>query len=206
MMVGRYINHEGKQFNRPFLRFGNLAMMPEDVWQEDLGRYQESFVVDMRSASGFSGSPVYVFFGDYGPRGVDLGPPMDLEDINKLLETHKWSSKMGPRWLLGVDWGHLPIPIDIWDPQTRKKTGEAVIHGGMSGVVPSWKITELLLDERLMSQIAKQEEKLAEVNPRAAVLDSTGPPSFDKSAFEDALFRATRITEPDESAPEGSGT
>ena len=51
----------GKQRNRPTVRFGNVAMMPEDVWHEAAQRYQESFLVEMRSLPGYSGSPVFVY-------------------------------------------------------------------------------------------------------------------------------------------------
>jgi hypothetical protein len=45
-MVGRFINHEGKQRNLPALRYGNIAMMPlEPIIQQETGITQESFFV-----------------------------------------------------------------------------------------------------------------------------------------------------------------
>jgi hypothetical protein len=51
-MVGRLIRHDGKQRNEPVLRLGNLAMMPYPVYQRTRQRYQESFLVEMRTLSG----------------------------------------------------------------------------------------------------------------------------------------------------------
>ena len=60
LMVGRYINRELRQFDRPVVRFGNLAMLSEQVYLDNRSFDQESFLVDMRSHAGFSGSPVFV--------------------------------------------------------------------------------------------------------------------------------------------------
>jgi hypothetical protein len=47
-IVGRFVNHEGKQKNLPSLRFGNIAQMPWEPIKID-GREQESFLVEGRS-------------------------------------------------------------------------------------------------------------------------------------------------------------
>jgi hypothetical protein len=59
-MVGRFINHDGKQQNAPSARFGNIAQMPGDKIRFPDGSEQESFLVEARSISGYSGSPVFV--------------------------------------------------------------------------------------------------------------------------------------------------
>jgi hypothetical protein len=41
LMVGRYVNHGGKQFDRAAVRFGNLSMFPEPVRQEQRAHEQE---------------------------------------------------------------------------------------------------------------------------------------------------------------------
>jgi hypothetical protein len=48
-MVGRFINHEGKQRNAPAIRFGSIAMMAEEKMTTDFGTEQESFLVEIRS-------------------------------------------------------------------------------------------------------------------------------------------------------------
>src|ERR1035437_9660989 len=53
-VVGRFVNHEGKQRNTPSLRFGNIAMMPPEPIKDQYGIDQESFLVECRSIPGYS--------------------------------------------------------------------------------------------------------------------------------------------------------
>jgi hypothetical protein len=89
VMVGRHINRELRQFDRPVVRFGNLAMLPELIYQDERAFDQESFLVDMRSHSGFSGSPVFVYYEDLGWRllspGPELPPAREYPPIDKSL-------------------------------------------------------------------------------------------------------------------------
>jgi hypothetical protein len=61
-MVGRFIGHDGKQKNSPTLRWGHLAMMPfEPVYHpSNQSGVQQSFLIEIHSVSGYSGSPVFV--------------------------------------------------------------------------------------------------------------------------------------------------
>lgn len=89
-MIGRLINHEGKQRNTPSVRFGNIAMMPlEPVKMED-GTLQEAFLVEQNSLPGYSGSPVFWEIPDFARR----------PDSN-VLQAKQF------RGLLGIDAGHL---------------------------------------------------------------------------------------------------
>ncbi len=111
LMPGRFLNHQGSRDNRPAMRFGCVSMMLENIPHPGLKRNQESFAVEMRSRTGFSGSPVAVYRQDHSP-----------------IVVMKVMSFFG---LLGVNWGH------IIDPDTGENTW-------LNGVVPSWKILELL--------------------------------------------------------------
>ena len=91
-LVGRFINHEGRQCNTPSVRFGNLSMMPDEPVKYRDGHMQESFLVEIHSVGGYSGSPVFVFT-----------PPSDIPFRGGQ------ERGCGP-WLLGVDWGHLDDP------------------------------------------------------------------------------------------------
>ncbi len=80
-MFGRLFGHPGKESNTPTVRFGNISMIPKDpVWNEDMDAFSETILVEMRSRSGPSGSPVM---------------------------THKDNVIGGGQKILGVDWGHL---------------------------------------------------------------------------------------------------
>jgi hypothetical protein len=114
-MIGRFVNHQGDSTNLPAVRFGNVSVMPTTIRTKDpngLVREQLSYAVEMRSRTGFSGSPVCV----YRTEGSSLMPlPKEAE--------HMWG-------LLGVNWGYVP-----------DEEGE---NTWLNGVVPAWKITELL--------------------------------------------------------------
>lgn len=111
-MVGRFLNHQGKNLIRPAARFGSISMMQEDIWNSALGHEEESIAVEMRSRTGFSGSPVKVYRN--GATNISMFHPVD--------------------WLyglLGVNWGY------IYDKDTKE-------NSWLNGVVPAWKISEVL--------------------------------------------------------------
>ena len=60
-MIGRFISHDGKLKNHPSTRFGNLSMLPAQI-KNEYGLDQESFAVDMRSISGYSGLPAFILW------------------------------------------------------------------------------------------------------------------------------------------------
>jgi hypothetical protein len=147
-MVGRLVQHDGKQRNEPVLRFGNIAMMPYDVLQSSRQRRQESFLVEMRTLSGFSGSPVIVHWVMVGPRPEPKQPKGGVPYIS--LVTHK-------AWLLGVDWGFVRAAPDVHGNQDDRR----LVNSGMSAVVPAWKLAELL-DRREFIVAREREEKKTE--------------------------------------------
>lgn len=91
-MIGRFVNLQGAMANKPAARFGTLSMMLEDIpTKGPAGNRvtQESFAVEMRSRTGFSGSPVIV----YRTVATVLRPvPEEYE---------------GFFGLLGVNWGYV---------------------------------------------------------------------------------------------------
>jgi hypothetical protein len=145
-VVGRFINHEGRQQNLPTVRFGCISQMPREPVMQKSGFEQESFLVEARSSGGYSGSPVFAFIPAAGERhGVEDWVP------RKIFQSH------GP-WLLGIDWGH----INDWEP-IRNAVGEPINPGrpndmqirmntGLMAVVPSWKLAELLDHGPVVSQ------------------------------------------------------
>jgi hypothetical protein len=90
-MVGRFVNHEGRQRNLPTVRFGGLSMLPYEKMKNVLGVEAEHFLVDIRSISGFSGSPAFIHSLPFAWAGIRKPVPF------------------GP-WLLGLDCGHMAIP------------------------------------------------------------------------------------------------
>jgi hypothetical protein len=169
-MVGRYINHEGRQFDRGVLRFGNLAMLPETIYQPKRVFLQESFVVDMRSAPGFSGSPVLIFFEQMGTR-----EPYDgFIDMTK----KRWSGMVGHERLLGVHWGSLPVWEDAVDASGKKV--ERRVNSSMAAVVPAWKLNKLIDEGELMTARKDTEDQHDLEHREGPVLEGSDPDQFDR--------------------------
>jgi hypothetical protein len=198
-MVGRYINQESRQFDKPVARFGNLAMLPEFVCQCERSFDQESFLVDMRSHSGFSGAPVFVYYESPGWRDTPRFLPVtgdrvqDAEVDQKALEHRRagpyTSGTMSRMWLLGIDWGHLPVWGDV--VHAGKKFGRMRVNNGMAGVVPAWKLAELLNEEGIKMERDKTESQLTEIDEGASVLDASEPDEF--TQFEDLTRQLIRV-------------
>ena len=133
-MVGRFFSHSGKQRNTPSLRFGNIAMLPFEKVKLDDGFMQEAFLVETRSISGFSGSPVFVYEPTSETRLLDGG-----------WESSGISDLVGRPRLLGIDCGHVPkhekIIDKAGDPHPDWKVNA---NTGMAIVIPAWRLDDLL--------------------------------------------------------------
>ncbi len=155
-MTGRFINHEGKDRNIPAVCFGNISMMPEEpILNEWTQLRQESYLVEMRSISGYSGSPVIVYLSS-----LDLRPKQDKIDLNNIW----WEAR-----LLGINWGHLPIEEQVVERDGSKNNDGLKIkfNSNMACVVPVSKMTELLNIDELSRK--RQEDNLKELERRKNV-------------------------------------
>jgi hypothetical protein len=190
MMVGRYVNHEGEQFDRPIVRFGNLAMMPELISQPERAFDQASFLVDMRSVWGFSGSPVFVYYENTGPR-VPIRKT-EKPSLDAIFE-NDWSGLMSKSWLLGVNWGNLPVWTDMTDSHGSKS--RVRVNSTAACVVPAWRLNELLAQEEIVKSKKEAERKLAEMKDEGAVLDALGEDEFER--FENLARQVIRVPKSD---------
>jgi hypothetical protein len=165
MMIGRHVTVDDRQLDQPVVRFGNLAMLPELVHQRSRSHNQESFLVDLRSHPGFSGSPVYVYFAEpikigAGERFFDLGTRM----------------RVGKTWLLGIHWGRLPQWNNVYKPgEYEVPAGQLQTNEGLAGVVPAWQISEMLTMDRLVEGRLVAERGAGGREPPAAGPDVFGP-------------------------------
>ena len=127
-MIGRFISHDGKEKNHPSVRFGNISMNAAGL-RHPGGYLQESIAVDMRSMSGYSGSPAFVYWEFGGNHLINVRRPFHQSFFG----------------LLGVDWGHIPLDLPVLDKADNPVDGQHVrSHTSMSGVVPAWRLRELL--------------------------------------------------------------
>ena len=218
VMVGRFINRDGKQQNTPSARFGNIAMMNgEAIHSDQLGIDQESFLVETRSLPGYSGSAVLVYspcaMNDMSQRRGGHPKVTDLfvKNINDNALRATCSAK-GP-FLLGIDWCHIPRRAVV-----RATNGDPIQYGwyveentGMAGVVPAWKIAEVLNCEELMEARKKEAEEFkarsrpldvsldSAVSPQATQITPQGAeiPIPTQEQFLDDLTKASRRVKPE---------
>jgi hypothetical protein len=145
-MIGRFISHDGKTENHPSARFGNISMIAAPI-KHPGGYDQESIAVDMRSISGYSGSPAFVYWEFGGGHLHGIRRTM----INSFLG------------LLGVDWGHIPMILPVLDRQGKELVDGSYTksHTSMSGVVPAWRLRELLESQQFKDQRMQDEKDAA---------------------------------------------
>lgn len=182
-MIGRFLNLQGtKDRLAPAVRLGSISSMSQPVWNSVINKNQESFAVEMRSRTGFSGSPVAVFRSD---RTVPVAA-----DEYRGSPTERWW------WLLGVNWGFI----------NDKDTGE---NTWLNGVVPAWKILEVLeepylkdkheaatkmLKDSISASIPTATPSVARPEPDGVPLADEIPPS-DRERFNSLLNAAARKRE-----------
>ena len=182
-LVGRLTAQSGKQKNTPVIRFGNISLSADPTEPvKHRGREQEAYLVECRSISGFSGSPVFVYGERHYAAGSEEGrdvwefrkkryrtlnenPPQSTSHSPGPLNLAymPWTINLGPL-LLGVDFGHLPHWDSVFQFPANKKHREteykAQSNTGVAGVVPSWKIIDILYAPKLVEQRAKDDEEM----------------------------------------------
>jgi hypothetical protein len=192
--LGRFVTHEGRERNLPTIRFGNIAMMPWERVRTQRGIDQEAFLVESRSLSGYSGSPVFVTpYGFFSDKADGLA----------------WTFYMGmTMWLLGIDCGHLPDRLPVLE-----STGERVSDGyfvkgnsGMMVVVPSWKLLELLEVGEVAEMRKKQTEEWKEKSKDHAVLDVAEGDAVSREQFLRDLRKVAKRRPQERPARSDQGT
>jgi hypothetical protein len=142
-MVGRFVNHEGKQRNAPLVRFGMIAQMPTEPIEYELNgkpHSQDSIIADIRSIGGYSGSPVFLNEQNIFDRAG--GAPIDRH------------------YLIGIDWGHIKMWSPVCGPDEEPIINTQVnINSGMAGIVPSWKLLDLIMSDDLKHFRKKTEDQ-----------------------------------------------
>lgn len=129
---GLFTPHYGKKKNYPILRFGRLAMIPEEkiLWNRQLA---ELYLLEIQSFGGNSGSPVFFYLGPIrNPRAINIGPPKIL--------------------LAGVMIGYFSNPNKIGEIITETKNIPISFENvGIAAVVPAYKLHEILFSDELKS-------------------------------------------------------
>ena len=145
-MMGRFIDSEYLATNSPAIRFGHISAVMAQVQQPGRG-FRESYCLDMHSRNGYSGSPVFA----YRTPGTNLARTYLSGGIPELKET--------VLVLLGAHFGQFGEPLEI----VGGGGGSVAGFSGMTGVVPAWKIRELIDCDALKQQRKIFDDEWAEV-------------------------------------------
>jgi hypothetical protein len=173
---GRFVDLPGHRVNRPLVRSGIISGMPEIPIQQRGGVLLDSYIVEMRSRSGFSGSPVYVY----------LAPPqIRYEQSERQIQSSQQGNALikdfgiyGP-WLLGVHWGEIPVqgpdaPTGTKYADQNTQEGGVELGSGMIGVVPCKKLAKLLLEDERVVEERRSFEREA---PPSQMMKQSAPPT-----------------------------
>lgn len=159
-MVGRFIDHDGGEVNRPAVRFGHISIDPTPIEQPN-NRKTDCYCIDIHSRTGYSGSPVFA----YRLPGSDLSRGHDPNAPALLMAGANFFM------LLGIHIAQFP---ELWEVtekgKLRHETAEPLLtdgkfikgFSGMTVVIPAWRIREILDSPTFKKARDMADEKAAE--------------------------------------------
>jgi hypothetical protein len=171
-MLGLFADEPGQDRNAPVGRFGNIAAMPSGtrLIKQPNGSRQPSFVFDIHSRSGFSGSPVFVF------RTATF-------DMQKLIRSQgsPYKAKKYPHpfvRLLGVHCAqyHDLVAFEVVGSKSSEKIAldgywRICLPNSMTIVIPAWEITNMIDLKKFANKRAKRESRaISEFSKRSMVV------------------------------------
>jgi hypothetical protein len=174
-MTGLYAEQHGGKKNTPAVRFGNLALLADEnaPIEQPNGVRRPSHLVDMRSRTGFSGSPVALYrIPDHDLS--DIGPPKNLP-LPGTARKFKFIA------LLGIHCGQYwdKVKLKKAPSKSHERDGDPIhegdhvyIQGAMNIVIPAWRIMELLELEVFAMARKRYDEELADAALRRAQPES----------------------------------
>jgi len=154
---------------------------------------QEAFLVESRSISGYSGSPVFV----YGPTETETRIPPDYYDSYEARDTYVTSitDLVGNLAFLGIDCGHAPDIRKVVNSQGIPHPDWRIdINTGMAIVIPAWRLMDLLNRPEFEMQRKERDEKYKrdKEQEETVSLDVERPEAFTKESYQDVLKRVSR--------------
>lgn len=180
--VGRFMSQQGRQGNTPTVRQGIISMLPREKVPSWDGTLIDSFLVEARSLSGYSGSPVFLNRQPGSPYHMEWDE--DAPDPQQALRSAP--GKRGVIGLLGIDCGHYPDfrPV-LQSDKERAATPELWVeqNSGIMYVAPIWKLADLLHLEDLVKIRREREQAWVGKYGDAPIPDTAAEPS-DRSEFQ----------------------
>ncbi|MCZ7627379.1 MAG: serine protease [Candidatus Methylomirabilis sp.] len=165
--VGLYSKYFGVTRNQPIVRFGHVALMPDEqiplkLYPGESGQpvLGDAYLLELQSWGGQSGSPVFVYY------------PADRE-LNRLKVRGA-----GPE-LLGLIHGHHDLDKKVKFTGDFPGTAKVPLNAGIAILIPSQKINELLMGDELLEDRKRryQDHKAQQLatTPDCAVSDQPSP-------------------------------
>jgi hypothetical protein len=144
LLLGRFVNREGIQHNSPTARFGHIAQMLGDPINVLIGGKEhiqdEAILGEVRSIGGYSGSPVYVL-----PNSTFRRNGKPIPDDRAVI--------------LGVDFCHIQSLAKAYDQHGKELSHFQIPQNtGMAGIVPAWKVDELLKSAVVQKKLHESEK------------------------------------------------
>jgi hypothetical protein len=192
LITGLFNRKHGYRKNMPIVRSGSIAAMPDrrEPFVTESGETYEAYLVEMRSISGLSGSPVFVLTETSRPPQGRHGEAFYFKTL-----------------LLGMIRGH-------WDLRKQDAVSDSLQHkidsdeidrlnAGIAVVTPIKDIIDILDGDTFMRQREQRQAQKRKANE--PTLDSNMPKKQSKDEdisrkeFEDALKKASRKTSEPES-------
>jgi hypothetical protein len=183
-----FVDHEGVERNNPLARFGNISMVASEdskvIRDTRDGRRipQLSYIVDMHSRTGFSGSPVFVYrtfasdltnYGEMVQISTQNFPRSNTDRGGRHDSSASFEAEIRSKptlQLLGIHWGQFRERYAFSSkPKTEIDADPSVFvvddryiagYSGMTLVVPAWKILELLNLPKVHAKRAQAESLL----------------------------------------------
>lgn len=140
-VISLFSQFPGKNNVEPVVRFGNVALIPENEIELDIAGSRFSvgaLLIEARSFGGMSGAPVFL--------AVDT-------------RTGLFAGENAPNSLLGFIHGHFDENTNVYLSGDGSPSGKARVNSGIAIVIPSDSIYEVLMGEELSE---KRQATLAE--------------------------------------------
>jgi len=191
LILGLFRHHSGTQRNEPIVRIGNLSAMPQEPVKTEYAGFIEGYLVEARSISGLSGSPVFLNLMDLHSFDESISEA-DKEAASKVKSSAdefviaKDHSEKGLTAALAkmradnvLDLGRFPLlglMHGHWDVSGMEEAviedangGRESVNVGIGVVIPIRKILETIYQPELVKERAMLQEE--ERNRDGAVSD-----------------------------------
>jgi len=177
--VGLFSAVPGDSSNTPIVRCGNIAMMPPEPIQTELG-YTDAYLVEARSIGGMSGSPIFV-------------RPTIQQRVKSTDGKNIWVYYSGAgETLLGMVQGHWDIREEDINKPSFVHDRKRGVNYGIAVVVPAFKIYETLYSQALIQMRREQEKQILKRTVPGSDSAKEDQTTMTKDDFEAALRKVSR--------------